>query len=801
MKYAWIVFIMLITLTAVEAIMISDDFDRPDNQDISENYDGLLTWVEYPINIEGSVPYTAHENVFIEDGSLHIAGSSYCGMVSVVADFQSSGALQTIEDGKISFFWTNWVDGDSIRWHNSVVFGENLSEHATQQINCMGGVNEWEIRAPDTKSERVINMQIDPIRGEFPLFIQCDNALYDLPLTWNQLSGKIKFDFVFDLPNNIIKIVVNDSHSFEIPNCQFGAEKVNSVGFGVVNNEGYRIPHSQIDNLEVYMNNHLSTKKLLLQKHAPIFYLHPLETYEIKPVESMLNNANLYTTDVCYEKPINPETLAGLPKSSYLDLTNVDIENLLQHPHPSSFPESPVVYATSAVDQNGYTHLYYFTFYPFQQWLSMDHEGDWQLVMVTLADNDQIESVSYLFNMLTYTIYADDFTGMEFINWTHPVVYVAKGSHNMYPNAEPIGLFGNSDPRAGWINKLFTEYKNLDKINDGGKVFAPADFKIQDQNIYELKELEDMPWLDYKGLWGQKTIQAFRSGPRGPKYEFSQEWNHPEDASTYSPHLPFMSGLLHSPMDMTVTDREGNELNPEFYTGPEEEPEVIYVSGLNEYILNLKATESGQFTLKVFYYDDETDSGILAEYNNISITDISEGILDVSRYSGFILGLDDDQDGHKVHHLPDSVTEYKEFGYMYPELPAADNCPSVSNPDQNDQDGDLIGDVCDNCPDIPNTLQSDINKDGKGDACDNPRFYKQRALAKIEKLLEDKPGNKKLQQARKHVIMSLDSRFWIDDFHIKSARVLAQERVAINMLDEYPDIIWDLEYADKLIFN
>jgi len=67
-----------------------------------------------------------------------------------------------------------------------------------------------------------------------------------------------------------------------------------------------------------------------------------------------------------------------------------------------------------------------------------------------------------------------------------------------------------------------------------------------------------------------------------------------------------------------------------------------------------------------------------------------------------------------------------------------DNCPSVANPDQNDNDADALGDVCDpcpndpnndadgdgicgdvdNCPDVANPGQEDSDGNGVGDACD-----------------------------------------------------------------------------------
>ncbi|HUV29518.1 MAG TPA: C25 family cysteine peptidase [Acidobacteriota bacterium] len=82
----------------------------------------------------------------------------------------------------------------------------------------------------------------------------------------------------------------------------------------------------------------------------------------------------------------------------------------------------------------------------------------------------------------------------------------------------------------------------------------------------------------------------------------------------------------------------------------------------------------------------------------------------------------EDADGDGVGDACDTCTDTDGDGYGDPGYPAAtceeDNCPSMANPGQADADGDGVGDSCDNCSGAYNPGQTDLDGDGIGDSCD-----------------------------------------------------------------------------------
>ncbi|MEM3708534.1 MAG: Vps62-related protein [Nitrososphaerales archaeon] len=160
-------------------------------------------------------------------------------------------------------------------------------------------------------------------------------------------------------------------------------------------------------------------------------------------------------------------------------------------------------------DSENYVIVQYWFFYAFNNGPLNDHQGDWEVVQIIL--NPDYEPL--------YACYSQHESGqktlwvnVEKVDGTHPVVYVAKGSHANYfrPYQGNLGM-------------------ESDIVGDNGKRINYDEFQL-----ILLKEVgtSSQGWLEFAGKWGalggsNEELKG-RNGPLGPKYSQSgSKWQNP----------------------------------------------------------------------------------------------------------------------------------------------------------------------------------------------------------------------------------------------------------------------------------
>ena len=230
----------------------------------------------------------------------------------------------------------------------------------------------------------------------------------------------------------------------------------------------------------------------LAAKYAPVLRLASAEHYHPARLEDYLTKTVLRTGSPPHGTLAQAHpTLFSLPVTS--TQTYLDVRGAEPNYRPSRYPvieqqlrsarARPTVYFHLAYQPGqGRVAIEYWLFYLYNDFYDQ-HEGDWEGVTVVLQNGAPL-GAAYLQHQ-----------GQAWVGWsalsksgTHPVVYVARGSHADYPKA------GSYSIRVCWTSRYGRQCAPSPKVDvaDGrGSTLAPTSY-----------DLQSFGGLGYSGSWG-----------------------------------------------------------------------------------------------------------------------------------------------------------------------------------------------------------------------------------------------------------------------------------------------------------
>lgn len=273
----------------------------------------------------------------------------------------------------------------------------------------------------------------------------------------------------------------------------------------------------------------------LARTYAPVLYFHPVEVFRPQPVEVLVNSARLrqarrnWFSQINVLSSISVADMLGYEDATYAldawygDEGTSDYRNYTAHRayyqarlSPEAAGPPIVAYAHVVRDEDaGHVTIQYWLFYYYNDWFNK-HEGDWELVQVVLTAAGEPEWV-VLSQHHGGTRRAWDTAQVE--EGTHPVAYVALGSHanyfwgdEIYPNGVTIGN---------------ARLEIMDRTGTAGRVI-PDVILIPDreQAAADPARWRGLEWISFGGRWGEIAPQSDFSGPYGPA-DKGDQWERP----------------------------------------------------------------------------------------------------------------------------------------------------------------------------------------------------------------------------------------------------------------------------------
>jgi hypothetical protein len=249
------------------------------------------------------------------------------------------------------------------------------------------------------------------------------------------------------------------------------------------------------------------TSEELAVMYSPILHFTSSEKFYPTTVDYFLSRSSLidHPSGAVVDASPTPETLGSYASSNLYLNHNLETVDAIAADYSSEAESNGYHIYANVVSTASSTVIQYWLFYAFNNGPLNDHQGDFEVIEVFLdsLDNPQV------------ALYSQHFAGQN-AAWsevekvdTHPVAYVAQGSHANF----------------------FRSYQ--------GKMGIESDIVGSDGITISFEEssiimLQDQNWLSFAGRWGywgtEAEVAVGRAGPHGPV--FNQEgirWAHPEE--------------------------------------------------------------------------------------------------------------------------------------------------------------------------------------------------------------------------------------------------------------------------------
>jgi hypothetical protein len=281
--------------------------------------------------------------------------------------------------------------------------------------------------------------------------------------------------------------------------------------------------------------------RTLLEMYQPVTHLDPVEQFGPASVQSFVADSDLERLEASSWTLADPD-----PEPGDLPGPGTGTWRLNQDPcTPLSALGGLACYAAAGNEGAGasvvYGHVarvpgavvleYWFFYYddvysytyPPSDFIWQAHEGDWETVSVVLSEDEQPQFVGYSQHCLGQR---RAWSSTPLLG-THPVVYVADGSHANYFTAgiHPINVQCIPPPAIAFLQAAHLPLP-ADHVFDGGEVAGPPD---AGGTLTHVRLIDDgrPSWVSFPGSWGEAQYfhapapigtVPFGTSPQGPAY-------------------------------------------------------------------------------------------------------------------------------------------------------------------------------------------------------------------------------------------------------------------------------------------